>query len=503
MFKAMRSQLGSVVIALMLGCLPVQMIMLMCETVSAQSIQPKSSLLAKKAASYREMRKNEADRLRDLARAGRPFGGLTYPEREKRYRQALTIYQEIRDRKNEIEVLIRLAELDAVRFRHSKAVQTLRLAIQTAKLSGDPKSELEVLLSEIDSGDLIGDRIPINNIYEYLIRRDPLSTSFDEYLTYIRSSDNHYNRCSLIGRMGDAYFEIKLYDQALSAYKKAILECRRDVEKFKYITRIGTTYKLMGQELKAQRTLDEALSFYKGKFSKNTSYFDRLIEHDSYIRIAVAKNSDKLLQIIFRWKASEYVETLIDIGDAYKSIENYELALSYYKQAVYLQESSKGTTSYFYKMAKLLHKIARMHVHLGNDSDALKTYLLALNKVREVREYGERLVKPSMFPPSYGVGLLIDIGNFYMRKGEKDKANTFYKEADEILRLSYQLGWAQGETASVSIISDEDDLDKLLSASSGDRKPEPTTQEMQKYLPRLKSNIKTYKITEKQAFTSH
>ena len=500
----MRNQLKSVAISLMLVGLPMQLIG--CESVSAQSIQPRDNLLADEAnvknASYQEQKKNEIIKLRSNLVDGKNL--VTYPQQEKIYRQLLTIYREIGDREFEIRTLVQLAELDSVRFRHGKAIETLKLAIQTAQSTGDRKLELGVLCSQIDFIDLYSYRLPML-VSAYLIRRDTKSINLDEHIQYLAGSDNYclgfkerrgggYFRSEfsiLFSDLGDAYFDRKLYVQSISAYEKAIEGFRKETDKFSTYHRydllvsIGTTYKLMGQEVQSQIALDKAQSFYEQLLADDIKNFGKAGEIlNPFINIAVTKNSDNLLNKVLRLyldhlsKIPNNSNSRIDgytiqyIGNAYARIGKFDLALTYYKKGLAEKNSTNSRQNF-------LHRIAQMYVRLNNDPEALKVYLLALKEFKKYRE--TKLPDYYREPASRnGVGLLIDVGNFYTRMGDKDKAKTFYKDAEEILSLGREIGWHGGPSGSISTLSDEDDLDKLLSTTSGDRRPEPTTQEMQK-----------------------
>ena len=169
--------------------------------------------------SYREQRKKDADKIVSLIR-GRSRE-ISHREQEKKYRQALAIYKEIGDRQNEVRNLIRLAELDAVRFRHGKAVDTLKIAIKIAQSLGDGKSEFEILCSVIRVGSLI--HMVEMNISSYLISRNPSSINLDERLISLANSSSYclayndrYSRNFDVGlsytysSLGHAYADKKL-----------------------------------------------------------------------------------------------------------------------------------------------------------------------------------------------------------------------------------------------------------------------------------------------------
>jgi tetratricopeptide (TPR) repeat protein len=332
------------------------------------------------SSSYRELRKKDADKLFSLARK-QSVAGDTYAYIEKTYRQALAIYKEIGEYRSEIKTLVRLAEIEALRFRHGKAVEILRQAIQIAQLSGDRKSELEILFSNLKFGDLIEDR-DIMLVLQYLILRDPLSISLDERFLYLISLDEsfflqnpQYNYCILYSYIGDAYFGKKLYPQAAEAYKKAVegytnaLECPkrepRDLWfKNELLIQLGFTHKLMRQEVQAQTALDEALGYFDGSVNKNTSkrvMSDGLFTN--FITIAVAKNSDKLLQKVFRIHRDYFnnnfgdwnsISTIKHLGKVYELLGKYDLAIIYYKQALDYTQYPQNSERYAQQGIKLI-----------------------------------------------------------------------------------------------------------------------------------------------------
>jgi len=467
---------------------------LLLPIVSFQSI---NSLLIEEASaqttSYREMRKLEADRLSRMSSESRPRLIKPYPQREKLLRQALAIYREIGDRPNEITTLVRLANVDALRFRHSKAVEKLRLALQIAKLSGDRESGLSVFHSQFGIRDVFG-YIRATDVSMYLILHDPLASQSIDFLEslYSSSSDMDASQCLMYGNIGYNYLKKKNYLEAIKAYQKGITKCnklnisddQKNDRKYHYLAYIGISQKLMGQENLAQSTLKEVLTFYKDViFNFNDEKLSRLDNNNFnnvivgsgrcriFTKIVILEKSDKLLEKLKRSRCANVGL----IADAYNFFGEYNLAITYYEQAleIALAQEKKRSEYWFDRLIYYKHIIARMHELLGNNSEALKEYSLSLKTWRRLAGGRE------IYYSSRGVGLLINIGNFYTKIGDKEKGLNFYNEANEILKLSSDILHGGGGFGDISILSDEDDLDKLLPSSSTDRKPEPVNQEIQ------------------------
>jgi tetratricopeptide (TPR) repeat protein len=90
-------------------------------------------------------------------------------------------------------------------------------------------------------------------------------------------------------------------------------------------------------------------------------------------------------------------------------------------------------------------------------------------------------MKPTNLVYAYGATLLVEIGNFYKKLGETDKAINFYKQAADKLdnKVLEHGGWGGG-APEASIISDEDDVGKLLTDTSKERKTETTNRDSKK-----------------------
>jgi tetratricopeptide (TPR) repeat protein len=230
--------------------------------------------------------------------------------------------------------------------------------------------------------------------------------------------------------------------------------------------------------------------------------------------LAIAKSSEELIQRVIKAriakgnKSYEYYN-FAGVGDAYNSVADYKMAIQYYEQAIKRETESKLSRKEIDngQRMKIYRKLARAYAGIGDVSTSLKYYLLAYEnylilyeqtnrKLNEYRKRDKRWAERraefyrimgnqpdylSSFSNSGDVGLLVEIGNLYKQRGETDKAITFYTKAQNILDNSLtDYGCWGGGTPTASILSDEDDLGKLLADTSKERKPEITNQDSKK-----------------------
>lgn len=189
--------------------------------------------------------------------------------------------------------------------------------------------------------------------------------------------------------------------------------------------------------------------------------------------------------------------------NAYNSVTYYKMAIQYYEQEIRKEIDSRLSRKQIdnFSRLRLYRKLARAYAGIGDVTTSLKYYLLAYESYlilfeqrsqhvianqpswREHREKLYRIIgrQPHTLSSSYDVGLLVEIGNLYKQIGEVDKAIAFYTKAQTILDNSEAAlgGWGGG-TPTASILSDEDDIDKLLADTSKERKPETTNQDSKK-----------------------
>jgi tetratricopeptide (TPR) repeat protein len=445
-----------------------------------------------------EYRKKRKDRLLDLMKVGyysvgRGSGFVTNAEREQALREMLAIRREFGDKRGEISDLIGIAETYAQRMRHREAIENLKIAIELARALGDVRIEYETLAALIEPIDILKGRTPIS-VYEYLIRRD---SSFDwiearfEYLdekliqlklSGIAVPDRRYYTYT-IQNIGDSYSSRKAYIKAIESYTKSIKRASDllDREQVQYKNDVYETiaqlylktallYKSMGNQSQADDALNNALDYYSrlgvdreynnlstAEFlTKGKIYTDDRLENLTVL--AIAKNSEELIQRAIKARIAENHGYGGRIGDAYSVVANYKMAIQYYEQAIKRETESRLSRKQIDNRwrIEIYRKLARAYAGIGDVSTSLKYYLLAYESYLIVfeqtsqhvianesrwREHREKLYRiigrqPHTLSSSDSVGLLVEIGNLYKQIGEVDKAIAFYNKAQTILNNS-------------------------------------------------------------------
>jgi tetratricopeptide (TPR) repeat protein len=476
-----------------------------------------------------EDRQKRRKRLYDLSRVaysgGRGSGLISRIEAEQVLQQMIPIRREFGDRRGEISDFIGIAMTYAQRMRHREAVENLKTAINLARSTGDLRTEYQVLTSDIETTDLFEVDRTVTVVYEYLIRRDSSFDWIPARLEYLEEQLNSLSRdFSLFDRIGNSYSARKEYLKAIEAYKKSISyrllkKAKKDYH-YKTIAKIqlkmGLLYKLIGKETEADDVFNNSLDSYS-KLGISREYSNLLTNWlltdameapevwDNLTTLAIAKNSDWLISKVIQAQITRYSKSDVvfrRIGDAYNRTGNYKTAIDYYKKALKLRlEMKEPNLDYVYTNYKYSHELAlaRTYANIGDNSTSLKYYLLIYNnyylqqkkfirddfpkfdqewRVEIYKIIGKRLAN---LADAYGASLLVEIGNCYKKLEETDKALDFYKQAaDKLDNSMFAYGGWGGDAPQSSIISDEDDVGKLLTDTSKKRKTETTNRDPKK-----------------------
>jgi|GEM_PF-3941824 len=343
-------------------------------------------------------------------------------------------------------------------------------------------------------------------------------------------SYNYYT----IEKIGDSYSSRKAYLKAIESYNKTIkrISGLLDREQILYRTSVyenmaeiyvktALLYKLIGNHAQANDAINSALDYYsrlgldreykKLSTAKFTERRGPLLSKTmtNLATLAIAKKSEELIQRVIKfWRAgSDKIDDYLifeSIGDAYESVADYKMAIQYYEQTIKSYADPRlsregGISNVGFNRLQYYRKLARAYTNMGDESTGLKYYLLAYddylmsyeqkrsrktNSTRSqymadlYRIIGKQLHDLSSYDD---VELLVEIGNLYKRRGKTDKAINFYTKAQNILENSDAgNNFSGGSTATASILSDEDDLGKLLTDTSKERKPETTNQDSKK-----------------------
>ena len=375
------------------------------------------------------------------------------------------------------------------------------------------EARLEYLVAKLNQLKLSGIAVPGSKYYFYTGYAEDISASISE-------------------NIGDSYSSRKAYLKAIESYNKTLkrfssLLVKEQVSSlyslYKDMAQLhlktALLYKTMGNQSQADDAINNALDYYSrlgidreynnlstAEFLTNAG-IDGTENWANIITLAIAKNSKELIQRVIKAriakdnKSYDYYN-FVSVGNAYNSVADYKMAIQYYEQAIKRETESRLSRKQIDNGQRMenYRKLATAYAGIGDVTTSLKYYLLAYESYlilfeqrsqrvianQSRREHREKLYRiigrqPHALSSSDSVGLLVEIGNLYKRIGETDKAIAFYTKAQNTLDNSAAAfgGWGGG-APTASILSDEDDLGKLITDTSKERKPETTNQDSKK-----------------------
>jgi CHAT domain-containing protein/tetratricopeptide (TPR) repeat protein len=411
MFKAMRNQLGSVVIALVLGCLPVQMIF--CEVGWAQTESD---------------HKAEADQL--LNKGNQLDDAGQYREALQTYEQALQIYREIKDRKGEGSLLNNLGTTYSSLGQYQKAIDYYQQSLTITK-------QLANQLVEAVSLNNLG------NAYRSLGQYQEAINYYQLSLVIFRQIGNHKGELSSLNNLSKIYNSLGQNQKAIESHLQSL-----DINK-----KIGD----LNGEASALNSLGIAYSSL-GQYQKAIDYYQQ--------SLAIAKKIGSLKIEMF---------PMIGLGNVYNFLSQYQKAIDYYQKSLAIAKkigdlSSEGillnnlgdisnslgqprkAIEFHQQSLAIAKKIGDLSGEgvslngLGNVYSSLKQYQKAINY------YQKSLLTRKKNGDLHGEGItLISLGNAYNSIGQHQEAIEFHQQS---LAITKRIGDRSSEGYSLISLGD-------------------------------------------------
>ena len=253
--------------------------------------------------------------------------------------------------------------------------------------------------------------------------------------------------------MGNVYFSLGLYEQALDQYGKAL-----ETDKDSVLAKINLNYALykLDEKEKALSNLSEitteepnnAIAFYlMGLIYKETLAYDLAIESfekvtelvpqndklinelaqiyqdndqlveatELYIKLGKLKSSPCILENILAYK--ENADTFLNLGDYYHSIGKIEKAVAAYNQATLFTEDKRSVAMAYYRLGIIDLKGEKYE-------DAIK------DKVLSQTTYPLRIKE---FTFDHFSQAFIEIGDMHYQGGNLEKAAKNYQHAIQLV----------------------------------------------------------------------
>ena len=249
------------------------------------------------------------------------------------------------------------------------------------------------------------------DLYKNIYRYDEAIEMCNK-LMEIDDFDSYYY--SLLGHI---YQKIKNYDKALEMYEKYLnFECRSSGNVYCNMTKLLDLYEQLSKKDKRDLFINKAINYYIDKNDYKGLY-------NLYLHIGE------------KYKAIEYYKKYIDLEDnkkygynftaiaeIYESLGEKENAEEYYKKAIEIYENEKDKNNW------TLEIIGDLYNSIGNKNKAIEAYKKAIKL--EIKSASCMFRRENIFGRKEFKGYYSkEIGDLYMKIGNKNKALKSYKHA--------------------------------------------------------------------------
>ncbi len=318
-----------------------------------------------------QARKAEANRL--FNQGNQQFQISQFERAFQSWQQALTIYQEIKDRRGEGASLGNLGNAYQILGQYDKSI----------------KYHLQSLAIVREIKDRRGERVSLGNLgnaYQSLGKYDKAIESYLQSLAIAREIKDRLGEGSSLGNLGNAYYRLGKYDKVID-FQLQSLAIAREIK-----DRHGE-----GQSLGSLGIVYQAIGKY-----------DKAIEaHQQYLTIA-REIKDRLGE----------GQSLGNLGTAYQALGKYDKAIEFHLQSLAISREIKDR----HGEGSSLGSLGIAYYFLGKYDKAIEFYLQSLVIARQVKD-------------RQGEGSAMgNLGIAYDALGKYDKAIEFQLQRLEIAR---------------------------------------------------------------------
>lgn len=321
-------------------------------------------------------------------------------------------YKDIEDYKYLIEAFNQLIEEEPNNFEYYDELETIYS--YDLNICDKGANVLEKYL--LNNTENINHRVykTLAHLYENIYRYDKAIEMYNKLIEINNFERNdYYSLC-------DIYQEIKNYDKAIEMYEKYLdykFENKdKDKEKTCYnIIKLLDLYEKLSKHDKRNLLIDKAVNYY--------------IDKNDYKKL-----SDLYLHIGEKYKAIEYYKKYVNLDDnkkygydftaiaeIYESLGERENAEEYYKKAIDIYENKKDKNHW-------LEIIGDLYNSIGNKNKAIEVYKKAIKL--EIKSASRMFRRENIFGRKEFKGYYSkEIGDLYIKIGDKNKALKCYKHA--------------------------------------------------------------------------
>ncbi|HEY9632755.1 MAG TPA: CHAT domain-containing protein [Coleofasciculaceae cyanobacterium] len=250
------------------------------------------------------------------------------------WQQALSIYQQLEDRKHEAMVLRNLGATYIAMENYSKAIEFLQLFLPLAKATGDRQGEAQGL------GNL-------GIAYKELGDYDNAIASHQKALALMRDIKHRQGEGQVLGNLGDAYEALGKYDNATESYQQSLAIARDINDRFGEGVVLGNLGKIYAN----QGEYDKAIESYKLSLVIKQAVGDKQGEASTLNNLGIAHQAQgDLTQAIAYYQKSLSIaraigerqregEVLINIGLVYEDQRDFAQAIEHQQQTLKIAQS--------------------------------------------------------------------------------------------------------------------------------------------------------------------
>lgn len=397
----------------------------------------------------------------------------------KFYQQAVPIYQELEDAKEQVYTLQTIGEIYYKLGDRTRALAAFDRAGMVYRKTGDRALAARTLTAIGGEYRKWGDKETALKFYRQARR-------------VYRKLDDYQKEAGTLLTIAQLYYELENLNQAVATFKQArrVYQKNGDRAGEAWIAyRIGQTYRILGDLEKALQSYRQALTLYEAELDaplrseRTLDIFIRMARLYSYLgeqdkagklchqsltharefpKSKIVRRSEMFREIgklcyqigdrenalasfegywhIYQQLGPDREAVgLIRIGKDYSELGDPDMALSFFDRARQVYSCNAGVPACVPEgELTTLRTIGSIYFHLGNQQQSLDFFNASL---RVAREMGDR---------NSTAMLLADIGAVYSELGDAEKALPFYKQSLEIYRT---LGDRRQETAILNNIA--------------------------------------------------
>ncbi len=293
----------------------------------------------------------------------------------KYFVQALTLYRQIGDRKEEFEILNSLGSICADLGNRGDACKYIEEALVLSKEIGDHKEEAAVLNN-------------LGKLCSLLGKREEALYYYQLALKMMREVDDQYGEGVVLNNLGKVYGDLGKQEEALSYYQQALDRRRQLADRWGEgvtLNNLGGFYDEWGNKVEALRCYQQALEIKRqltDRWGEGVTLHNLGRLYDEWGDSVEALRWYQSALCIRKKLGDSLGEaiTLNNLGGIYSAMGKKEEAQEQYERALYLEQKlgdvgGEGVT---------LHNLGRLYSDWNRKTAALNYYCQALLRRRLV-----------------------------------------------------------------------------------------------------------------------